>query len=62
MTLGEAVCTLKNMEAQIRYFDYPTIEQLIIMKQILMIIEELETPELVGDNVDLRNKLQQYNN
>ena len=62
MTLGESVCTLKNMEAQIRYFDYPTIEQLIIMKQILMIIEELEPPELVGDNVDLRDKLQQYNN
>ena len=62
MTLGQSIYTLKNMEAQIRYFDYPTLEQLIVVKQILMIIEELETPELVGDNVDLRNKLQQYNN
>ena len=62
MTLGESIYTLKNMEAQIEYFDYPTSEQLIIVKQILMIIEELETPELVGKNVDLRDKLQQYNN
>ena len=62
MTLGEAIYTLKNMEAQIRYFDYPTLEQQIIVKQILMIIEELEPPELVGDNDDLRDKLQQYNN
>jgi len=62
MTLGEAIYTLKNMEAQIRYFDYPTFEQLIIVKQILMIIEELETPELVGKNVDLRDSVQQYNN
>jgi hypothetical protein len=62
MTLGETIYTLKNMEAQIKYFDYPTSEQLIIVKQILMIIEELETPELVGKNVDIRDKLQQYNN
>ena len=53
MTLGESIYTLKNMEAQIEYFDYPTSEQLIIVKQILMIIEELETPELVGKNVDI---------
>ena len=62
MTLGEAIYTLKNLEAQIGYFDYPTIEQLIIMKQILIIIEELEAPELVGQNVNIRDSIQQYNN
>ena len=57
MTLGEFIYTLKEKEALLRYTDYPTLEQLVLIKQILTIIRETETPELVGNNVHIRNSI-----
>jgi len=58
MTLGESIYSLKEKEALLRYTDYPTLEQLVLIKQILTIIRETETPELVGNNVHIRNSIQ----
>ncbi len=58
MTLGEAIYALKEKEALLQYTDYPTLEQLVLIKQILTIIRETETPELVGNNVHIRNSIQ----
>ena len=57
MTLGEAIYALKKKEALLRYTDYPTLEQLVLVKQILTIIREVETPELVGNYVHIRNSI-----
>ena len=57
MTLGESIYTLKEKEALLRYTDYPTLEQLVLIKQILTIIRETETPELVGNYVHIRNSI-----
>ena len=57
MTLGESIYALKEKEALLRYTDYPTLEQLVLINQILTIIRETETPELVGNNVHIRNSI-----
>ena len=61
MTLGEAIHTLKELRSVIGFYDYPTIEQISLMRQILKIIEGLEVPELVGKDEYLHS-IQQHNN
>ena len=62
MTLGEAIYTLKELRVKVGYFDYPTLEQISMMKQIMKIIEVLEVPELVGKDEYIQHSIRKHNN